>query len=147
VDKKKALVVLTGLIINALGPPSALLDILIACIALDYITGVLRAAYERRMNSRIGARGIIKKISYLTAVALAHQIDLWLGTGNALRSLSMSLFIGNEAWSNVENLAAMGIVFPKPVIEKIKEMMDATQKGDMECPGRKSSNAQSAGRK
>lgn len=131
-DKKKALVVLTGLIINALGPPSALLDILIACIALDYITGVLRAAYERRLNSIIGARGIIKKISYLVAVALAHQLDLWLGTGDALRSLSMSLFIGNEVWSNIENLAVMGIVFPQPVLEKIKEMMGREQLGKNE---------------
>ncbi len=126
-DRKKALVLLTGLVINALGPPSALLNILIACIALDYMTGVLRAAYERRMNSRIGAKGIIKKISYLVAVALAHQLDLWLGTGDALRSLSMSLFIGNEVWSNVENLAVMGIVFPQPVLVKIKEMMGKEQ--------------------
>lgn len=37
-------------------------------------------------------RGIIKKISYLAAVALTHQIDIWLGTGDALRSLSVSLF-------------------------------------------------------
>ncbi len=131
-DKKKALVVLTGLIINTLGPPSALLDILIACIALDYITGVLRAAYERRMNSYVGAKGIIKKISYFIAVALAHQLDLWLGTEDALRSLSMSLFIGNEVWSNIENLAVMGIVFPQPVLEKIKEMMGREQLGKNE---------------
>lgn len=126
-NRKKALVVLTGLVINALGPQSALLNILIACIALDYITGVLRAAYERRMNSRIGAKGIIKKISYLVAMALAHQLDLWLGTGDALRSLSMSLFVGNEVWSNMENLAVMGIVFPQPVLVKIKEMMGKEQ--------------------
>lgn len=126
-DKKKAVIILSGLVIDALGAQSALLRILIACIALDYITGVLRAAYERRINSRIGARGIIKKISYLVAVALGHQLDLWLGTGDALRSLSMSLFIGNEVWSNVENLAVMGIVFPQPVLDKIKEMMGREQ--------------------
>ncbi len=126
-DKKKALVVLTGLIIDALGPPSALLNILIVCIVLDYITGVLRAAYEKRMNSYVGAKGIIKKISYFIAVALAHQLDLWLGTGDALRSLSISLFIGNEAWSNIENLAIMGIVFPEPVLSKIREIIGKEQ--------------------
>lgn len=126
-DKKKAFAILTGLIIDALGPPSALLNILIVCIVLDYITGVLRAAYEKRMNSYVGAKGIIKKISYFIAVALAHQLDLWLGTGDALRSLSISLFIGNEAWSNIENLAIMGIVFPEPVLSKIREIIGKEQ--------------------
>lgn len=116
-DRKKALVLFTAFLIDALGPRTAMLNVLIAVIVIDYLTGVLRAIYERKLNSRVGARGIIKKISYLTAVALTHQIDIWLGTGDALRSLSISLFIANEAWSN---LAVMGIVFPQPVLVKIK---------------------------
>jgi toxin secretion/phage lysis holin len=126
-DRRKAVILLTGLFINAIGPRTAMLTVLMTVIVIDYITGVLRAIYERRLCSKVGARGIIKKISYLAAVALAHQIDLWLGTGDALRSLSISLFIANEAWSNVENIAVMGIVFPQPVLAKIKEMMGKAQ--------------------
>ena len=123
-DRKKALVLFTAFLIDALGPRTAMLNVLIAVIVIDYLTGVLRAIYERKLNSRVGARGIIKKISYLTAVALTYQIDIWLGTGDALRSLSISLFIANEAWSN---LAVMGIVFPQPVLVKIKKMMGKEQ--------------------
>ena len=126
-DKRKAIILLTALFIDVIGPRTAMLTVLITVIVIDYLTGVLRAIYERRLDSRVGARGIIKKISYLAAVALAHQIDLWLGTGDALRSLSISLFIANEAWSNVENIAVMGIVFPQPVLAKIKEMMGKAQ--------------------
>ena len=129
-DRKKALVVVTGLILDAIGPPTAMLTVLMTVIVIDYITGVLRAIYERRLCSKVGAKGIIKKIGYLTAVALTNQIDIWLGTGDALRSLSISLFIANESWSSVENIAAMGIVFPKPVIAKIKAMMDKGEDRD-----------------
>jgi toxin secretion/phage lysis holin len=129
-DKRKASILLTAFFIDVIGPRTAMLNVLIAVIAIDYLTGVLRAIYERRLDSRVGARGIIKKIGYLTAIALAHQIDVWLGTGDALRSLSLSLFIANEAWSNIENLASMGIVFPQPVLARIKEMMGKEQLED-----------------
>lgn len=114
----------TTIILTVLGPPTALLKILLTVIALDYFTGVLKAGYERRLNSNIGAKGIIKKIGYMAGVALAHQIDAWVGSGDAFRLLSMSLFIANEAWSNAENLAAVGVALPKPVVDKIKEFMD-----------------------
>ena len=122
-DRRKIMVILTALVIDVIGPRSTMLNVLIAVIAIDYITGVLRAIYERRLCSRVGARGIIKKISYMAAVALVHQIDLWLGTGDAFRSLSLSLFIANEVWSSLENLATVGIIFPRSVIVKIRELM------------------------
>ena len=123
-EEKRALYIfVTAIFVDLLGPPTALLSVLLVCIGLDYFTGVLRAAYERKLSSRVGARGIIKKIGYLSAVALAHQFDLWLGTGDEIRSLSVSLFIANEGWSNIENLAAIGIGFPKPVLDKVRSIM------------------------
>lgn len=131
-EKKAVAIFITAIFIDLLGPPDALLRILLVCIALDYFTGLLRAAYQRRLSSKVGARGIIKKIGYLSAVALAHQFDLWLGTGDEIRSLSVSLFIANEGWSNIENLAAIGIGFPKPVLDKLRAIM---ANGDKEVSG------------
>jgi len=39
-----------------------LMTVLLACIVIDYISGVICAAYEKKLSSRIGARGIAKKI-------------------------------------------------------------------------------------
>lgn len=131
-EKKAAIIFITAIFIDLLGPPDALLRILLVCIALDYFTGLLRAAYQRRLSSKIGAKGIIKKIGYLSAVVLAHQFDLWLGTGDEIRSLAVSLFIANEGWSNIENLAAIGIGFPKLVLDKLRAIM---ANGDKEVSG------------
>ena len=127
IDKRKAVIFFSALVLDALGPRNALINVLITVIVLDYATGLLRAGYECKMNSLVGAKGIIKKIGYLVGVALAHQIDLWLHTGDAFRAMSISLFIANETWSNIENLAVLGIVFPKSLLGKIKEMMDPEQ--------------------
>ena len=37
---------------------------LLILIVVDYITGVLRAIYDRELNSGVGRKGIIKKIGF-----------------------------------------------------------------------------------
>ena len=60
---------------------------LVACVAADYITGVLRAVAEKKLSSRIGAQGIVKKLAIFVVVGIANVVDTQLlGGASALRT-------------------------------------------------------------
>jgi toxin secretion/phage lysis holin len=93
---------------------------LIAFVVVDYITGVLRAVVEKRLSSKVGAKGIVKKIGIFLVVGIAHLIDAnLLGGENALRTAAIFFYISNEGISFFENAAAIGL----PVPEKLKEVL------------------------
>ena len=64
--------VITGLLSYLFGGLDMLFTALLVCMAVDYITGVLAALYEKRLNSEVGFRGILKKVVILLIVVLAH---------------------------------------------------------------------------
>ena len=93
---------------------------LIAFMVVDYITGVLRAILEKKLSSRIGARGIIKKVTIFLIVGVAHLVDVYLlYDGGALRMAVIFFYISNEGVSLLENAASIGL----PVPEKIKNAL------------------------
>lgn len=92
------------------------LKILVACIVLDYVTGVLRAFVRRNLSSEIGARGIAKKVGIMALVALAHLIDLLCQFEAPLLQTAVTWFyIANEGISIAENVAETNVPIP-PVL-------------------------------
>jgi toxin secretion/phage lysis holin len=70
-----------------LGGMDGLIYALIAFVVVDYITGVLRGIIEKNLSSRIGARGIVKKVVIFLIVGVAHLADVYLlHDGDALRT-------------------------------------------------------------
>jgi len=53
-------------IVYFLGGWDIALEILLLMIVLDYSTGVLKAIFNKKLNSEIGAKGIIKKVRLLS---------------------------------------------------------------------------------
>ena len=94
---------------------------LIAFIAVDYLTGVLRAVVEKRLSSRIGAHGIAKKVAIFLVVGIGHLADVYLlgGTGAPLRTAVIFFYISNEGISLLENTVAIGL----PVPDKLKMIL------------------------
>ena len=93
---------------------------LIAFVVVDYITGVMRAVIERTLSSRIGARGIIKKVLIFLIVGVAHLADVnLLQNSNALRTAVIFFYCSNEGISLLENAVAIGL----PVPEKLKTIL------------------------
>ena len=75
-----------------LGGLDVALKTLLVFILLDYITGVCEAITKKKLNSIIGAKGIVKKIGYLIIVALSVQLDRITGETGAIRTL-VSIFL------------------------------------------------------
>ena len=63
------------------------LQILVVVVVLDYITGVCKAIYNKKMNSTVGLKGIMKKVGYFIVVAVAVVLDRITGGTGAIRTL------------------------------------------------------------
>lgn len=127
VNPIKYLVAAVGAAITAaLGGWDLALRVLVAFVVLDYITGVVAAWYERRLDSQVGMRGIARKVLLFVPVALAHWLDQMVG-GTVLRSLAIWFYIANEGLSIVENLGRAGIPVPAVLMQALAQLR---QKGD-----------------
>jgi toxin secretion/phage lysis holin len=103
-----------------LGGADGFLYVLIAFVVIDYITGVLRAIVEKQLSSRIGSKGIAKKVALFLVVGIAHLADVYLlGDGSALRTAVIFFYISNEGVSLLENTVAIGL----PVPEQLKTIL------------------------
>ena len=96
-------------VVYFLGGLDVALKTLLVFILLDYVTGVCEAITNKRLNSIIGAKGIIKKIGYLIIVALAVQLDTITGETGAIRTLVIYFFVANEGISILEYTIENGI--------------------------------------
>ena len=121
---------------NALGGWDASLQVLIALMVADYITGVLVAAVWQRSNksatgaldSKAGFKGILKKGMILVLVWLGVLLDAATGA-NYIRTAVVLFFIGNEGISLLENLGLMGVPFPAFLRRALEALRDQGDKG------------------
>ncbi len=101
------------------------LQILVAFIVIDYLTGLGAAFVGKRLDSRVGWRGIVKKVGYFVLVALAHLLDR--GTGMAapvLQTATIWFLIANEGISITENLGEIGVPIPQSLQNALRRLRD-----------------------
>ncbi len=103
------------------------LEILLWMILLDYLTGVFKAIFNKKLNSEVGIKGVIKKVGYLIIVAVAVMLDRIIGDTGAIRNIVIFFFVANEGISLVENWVAMGLPMPQVIIDTLEQIK---QKGD-----------------
>lgn len=98
---------------------------LTAFVICDYISGILRAGFERKLSSKIGFKGILKKIMIFIIVGIANICDKNLIKNQAMiRSSIIFFYIANEGLSILENALAMDLPIPKKLkilLEQFKE--------------------------
>ncbi len=115
-----AITALGGWLGYFLGGMDGLLIALLVLMVLDYISGIMCAIVDKNLDSRIGFRGICKKVLTLMLVGVANIVDIHIvGSGSALRSAVICFYLSNEALSLFENAAHLGL----PVPEKMKEVL------------------------
>lgn len=110
------------ILIYLLGGCDIALQCLIIAIALDYVTGVARAYMTKTLSSRIGFRGLIKKIGLLVIVMVGVMVDRVTGDTGAVRTLVIYYFVANEGLSIVENLAQCGVPIPNALKKALKAL-------------------------
>jgi toxin secretion/phage lysis holin len=119
----KIVVALSGASITYLwGEWSALLGVLVFIVAMDYITGVMASYHEGKLSSKIGLKGISKKVFIFAMVAIAYAIDKVMGDGTLIRDAAIFFYLANELLSIVENAGRVGLPVP-PAIKKSIEVL------------------------
>ena len=113
---------LATLLIFVFGRLDISLVIMIFTLIFDYTTGMAVAYKMGRINSKIGANGLIKKFCYLVMIASANFIDVLLGGGGGIRTLFTYYLIANELVSIFENGAKLGVPIPKFITDKLEQI-------------------------
>ena len=98
------------------------LQCLLLFIALDYISGLIKAYCTKTLSSKIGFKGILKKVGILAIVALSVSLDRLAGNTGAMRTLVIYYFVANEGLSVLENFAEAGIPIPNSIKKALKNI-------------------------
>ena len=107
-----------GFICQFLGGYDSLLKAIITLIVIDYVSGLIKSAYNKKLSSGVGFKGIIKKIMILVVIATAVVIQTVIKTSIPIREITIVFFITNEGLSILEN--AIEFI---PIPQKIKDLL------------------------
>lgn len=114
------------------------LIILILVMILDYGTGMAKAWCRGELSSRIGIRGILKKLGYIITVAVAGVADWLVAYGLQsvgieyhlpflLAAIVMTWLIINELISIMENVAAIGGPMPPFLVKLLARLKSSVE--------------------
>ena len=107
-----------GFACSLLGGWDMLLKSIVILMVLDYVTGLLKAIYNKELSSEIGFKGLIRKITIFIVIATAYVIQGIMGDEIPLREIVILFFIANEGISLIENASEF-----IPIPEKLKEIL------------------------
>lgn len=114
-----------GLIGALFGDVDGILYTLLLFIVADYVTGMMAAVVEKQLSSRIGFKGIFKKIVLLFLISIAHAVDRHvLKHGGAIRTMVIFFYLSNEGLSILENAVRIGLPIPEKLRDILKRLKD-----------------------
>ncbi|WP_051967781.1 holin family protein [Brevibacillus thermoruber] len=104
------------------------LKLLVYAMIADYITGLLGAIKNKKVDSDVMFWGGVRKSVILLVVGLAVMLDQLMGNDSPVfRTLALYFYIGREGISILENLGHLGVPFPaffKQIMEQLNERGD-----------------------
>lgn len=105
------------------------LIVLVSFMALDYLTGVLRAIVNKEVSSDTGLKGIARKAVIFIVLIVAVLLDRLLNTGTwVFRTLICYFYIANEGISLLENCAGLGLPIPDKLKDALAQLKDGEKK-------------------
>lgn len=94
------------------GEWSVMLQALLFFTAADYLTGIIASGVEGKLSSKIGAKGILKKVMVLLVVAVSHFADVLIGQAGTVMTAACFFYIANELLSILENAGRANVPVP-----------------------------------
>ncbi len=111
------------------GDMDGLMIALVTLIVMDYISGVIAAAAEKKLSSAAGAKGIARKVFMLLIVAAANVADISIiGEGHVLKSVTAAFYAANECISLMENAGRLGVPVPKKLLDVFEQLREKNDK-------------------
>ena len=115
------------------------LCVLAAVMIIDYATGIAAAWSCKLLSSRVGVKGIVKKVAYLALVAVGMVVDYLISSAllrvgvdiqiNYCFGMMISVWlIINELLSILENLGRLGIPLPDFLVRAVERLRDGVDR-------------------
>lgn len=125
-----------------LGALAVPIIVLMVMMIIDYLTGMSAAWINNELSSKVGAKGILKKIGYMALIVVAAGVDylIWSGVAAVQVNVGYQMWFGllvavwliiNEMISILENLRRMDVPLPNflvRVLSRIKHTVDTSEK-------------------
>lgn len=127
---KTGAAILGGLAGLIFGESIGLLVALFWMVIIDYGSGLVAAFMEKTLSSKIGLKGIAKKVMIFVMVALAHQVDSALGTKNMFRDATIVFYMANELLSIFENAGRMGVPVPERLTQAVEVLKGKSKEAE-----------------
>ena len=113
--------------------------VLMVMMIIDYLSGMSAAWSEGTLSSKVGAKGIVKKVGYMALIVVAMGVDYLIYSGIAAANIEVgyNMWFGllvavwliiNEMISILENLSKVGVPVPKFLITVIEKLKISTEK-------------------
>ena len=117
-----------------LGALAVPIIVLMVMMIIDYLSGMSAAWSEGTLSSKVGAKGIVKKVGYMALIAVAMGVDYLIYSGIVAANIEVgyNMWFGllvavwliiNEMISILENLSRLGVPIPeflKKIISRLK---------------------------
>lgn len=114
-----------------LGGADGFLYALIAFVVIDYITGMMCAVADKKLSSKVGFKGICRKVIIFLLVGVANLLDVYIiGTGSVLRTAVIFFYLSNEGLSLLENGAHLGLPIPEKIKNVLAQLHHRSEKED-----------------
>ena len=108
-----------------LGGCDGLLIALVLFAVVDYLTGIMCAAADKKLSSHVGFKGICRKVLIFLLVGIANIIDVQvIGTGSVIRTAVIFFYLSNEGVSILENAAHLGLPIPEALKAALAQIHD-----------------------
>ena len=104
------------------GPMDALFFALLACMGMDYLSGVIAAYIEGTLSSKKGFVGLSKKLLILCVTAVGTILDNATGANGMLRALVLGFYVANECISLLENAGRLGVPLPRKLLDALEQV-------------------------
>lgn len=103
------------------------LIVLVLFMALDYMTGVIRAYINKSLSSSVGLIGIARKSLIFIVLIVSVLLDRLLNSETWIfRTLVAYFYIANEGISLLENCVGLGL----PIPERLKDALEQLKEGN-----------------
>ena len=120
-------------LISYLGVVAIPVTVLMTAMIIDYVRGMAAAWHNKKLSSKKGLSGIIKKISYLALVCVGMGVDwvIYYGIKSVGVDMGYTFFFGvlvavwlitNELISILENLESIRAPMPTFLIKIVKRL-------------------------
>jgi toxin secretion/phage lysis holin len=121
--------VAAGALCSMLGGFDTALVMLVSVMGIDFAVGLIVAICGKSPKSETGAvsssaafKGLTKKLLMLLVIMLCVCVDRITGADGICRIAGIGFYTANEGISILENVALLGVPFPKRVLDVLNKL-------------------------